>query len=217
MPAPDAAPPHWMLITELILLFVVLPLAFRFKPFPFPPIPALWLLAGYCLCRLLRDAAFDRSLLWNEHALWGAAGQILLVFGIAAAAVAAAVYFLAPQMLFNFVKRAPAFWALVMILYPVLSVYPQGIIYRAFFFERYRGLFPNNSLLIVMSAIAFSFAHIIFRNPIVVVFTLAGGLLFSWRYAETGSLFSSSFEHALYGCWMFTIGLGQFFYQGARS
>jgi len=24
----------------------------------------------------------------------------------------------------------------------------------------------------------------------------------------------SSFEHALYGCWLFTIGLGQYFYHG---
>jgi membrane protease YdiL (CAAX protease family) len=216
MPAPDAAPPHWTLITELILLFVVLPLAFRFKPFPFPPIPALWLLAAYCLYRLLRDAAFDRRQLWNEQALPGVAPQIVLVFGITAAMVGAAVYFLAPQMLFNFVKRAPAFWALVMVLYPILSVYPQGIIYRAFFFERYRRLFPNNMLLIVTSAIAFSFVHIIFRNPIAIIFTLLGGLLFAWRYAETGSLFTSSFEHALYGCWMFTVGLGQYFYKGAR-
>ena len=216
MPAPDPAPSHWILITELILLFVVLPLAFRFKPFPFPPIPALWLLAGYCLYRLLHDAAFDRTQLWNDHALWGVAPQIVLVFGIVAAVVGAAIYFLAPQLLFNFVRRTPAFWALVMGLYPALSVYPQGIIYRAFFFERYRGLFPNNMLLIVMSAAAFSFVHIIFRNPIAIVFTLIGGLLFAWRYAETGSLFTSSFEHALYGCWMFTIGLGEYFYKGAR-
>ncbi len=216
MPAPDAAPPQWSLIAELILLFVALPLAFRFKPFPFPPIPALWLLAAYCLYRLLHDAAFERNRLWNEPALLGVAPQILLVFGIVAALVTAAVYFLAPQLLFNFVKRTPAFWALVMVLYPILSVYPQGIIYRAFFFERYRGVFPNHMLLIVMSAAAFSFVHIIFRNPIAVVFTLVGGLLFAWRYAETGSLFTSSFEHALYGCWMFTIGLGQYFYKGAR-
>ena len=67
-----------------------------------------------------------------------------------------------------------------------------------------------------MSAIAFSFAHIIFRNPIAMSFTLIGGVLFAWRYAETGSLFASSFEHALYGCWMFTIGLGEYFYKGAR-
>jgi len=103
-----------------------------------------------------------------------------------------------------------------MALYPVLSVYPQGIIYRAFFFERYRGLFPNALLLIMMSALAFSFAHIIFRNPIALSFTFIGGLLFSWRYSGTGSLFTSSLEHALYGCWMFTIGLGQYFYKGAR-
>ena len=217
MPAPAAAPPHWTLIAELILLFVVFPLGFRFKPFPFPPIPALWLLAGYCLYRLLGDAAFDRTRLWNEPALWGAAPQIVIVFGIAATWVSAAVYFQAPQLLFNFVKRTPVFWAVVMVLYPILSVYPQGVIYRAFFFERYRGLFPNHVLMIVMSAVAFSFVHIIFRNPIAIVFTLVGGLLFAWRYAETGSLFTSSFEHALYGCWMFTIGLGQYFYKGARQ
>ena len=200
----------------MLLLFVVLPLAFRFKRFPFPPIPALWVLAAYCLFRLFNDASFDRKLLWNQQVLPGAVPQILVIFSAAAMLVAAAVYFFAPQSLFSFVKRAPAFWALVMVLYPALSVYPQGIIYRAFFFERYRGLFPNTALLIVMSAMAFSFAHIIFRNAIALIFTLVGGLLFAWRYSETGSLFTSSFEHALYGCWMFTIGLGQYFYKGAR-
>ena len=205
-----------MLIAEMIALFVALPLAFRYKPFPFPPIPALWLMAAYCLYRLLHDGAFDRKLLWNPAALPAAAAQIFAVFAVIALLVAGGVYFLAPHRLFNFVRRAPAFWALVMCLYPVLSVYPQGIIYRAFFFERYRGLFPNSLALIAASAVAFGFAHIIFRNPIAVIFTLAGGLLFAWRYAETGSLFTSSFEHALYGCWMFTIGLGEFFYKGAR-
>ena len=216
MPTPGTAPSHGILIAELILLFVVLPLAFRFKPFPFPPIPALWLLAAYCLYRMFHDRAFDRSSLWNAHALRGTSAQVLLIFVVVALLVGATVYFFAPQMLFNFVKRTPAFWALVMVLYPVLSVYPQGIIYRVFFFERYRTLFPNSVLIIVMSAVAFSFAHIIFRNPIAITFTLVGGLLFAWRYAQTDSLLTSSFEHALYGCWMFTIGLGHYFYRGAR-
>jgi len=44
--------------------------------------------------------------------------------------------------------------------------------------------------------------------------TLAGGLLFAFRYAQTGSLATSCFEHALYGCWLFTVGLGQNFYHG---
>ncbi len=215
MPGSDKASQHGMLMAELIVLFVFLPVAFRFKPFPFPVIPALWLLSGYCLYRLLREAGFDRKMLANGHALPGLALQMVVMFVVAGLALAAAVYFLAPQLLFDLVKRSPAFWALVMVLYPVLSVYPQGIVYRAFFFERYRRLFPNSSVLIVMSALAFSFAHIVFRNPIAVVFTLIGGLLFAWRYSATGSLFTSAFEHALYGCWMFTIGLGQYFYRSA--
>jgi uncharacterized protein len=216
MPAPVSASHNLALIAEMIVLFLALPLAFRFKLVPIPPIPALWLLAAYCLYRLLNDAAFDRKQLWNPAALPPAAPQILAIFAACALLVGAGVYFLAPRLLFNFVRRAPVFWAIVMVLYPILSVYPQGIIYRAFFFERYRGLFPNSVVLIAMSAVAFSFAHIIFRNPIAVAFTLIGGLLFAWRYAGTGSLFTSSFEHALYGCWMFTIGLGEYFYKGAR-
>jgi membrane protease YdiL (CAAX protease family) len=68
--------------------------------------------------------------------------------------------------------------------------------------------------MIAASAAAFAFLHIIFRNWIAVALTFAGGLLFAARYAETDSLFTSSFEHTLYGCWLFTIGLGQYFYHG---
>jgi uncharacterized protein len=205
-----------LLIVEMIALFVALPLAFRFRLIPVPPIPALWALCAYCLHRLLSNASFNRALLWNSDALPASALQILVIFAGCALLVGAGVYLFAPQRLFSFVRRTPVFWAIVMILYPVLSVYPQGIVYRAFFFERYRALFPNTAILIAMSAIAFSFVHIIFRNPIAVGFTLIGGLLFAWRYAVTGSLLTSSFEHALYGCWMFTIGLGEYFYKGAR-
>jgi len=216
MPTSPPASQQFALIAELLVLFVLLPIAFRYKPFPFPPVPALWLLTAYCLYRLLHDPSLDRRKLWNPAALPASATRIVIGFVVVALLVGAAVYYFAPQRLFNFVRRAPAFWAIVMCLYPVLSVYPQGIIYRAFFFERYRSLFPNSVALIVASAAAFSFAHIIFRNPIVLCFTLAGGLLFAWRYASTGSLFTSAFEHALYGCWMFTIGLGEYFYKGAR-
>jgi len=216
MPQPASGAQYWTSIAEFLVLFVALPVAFCFKLVPLPPIPALWIMSGYCLFRLVHDPAFDRKQLWNIGAWPGAALQMLAIFAVAALLIGAGVYFLAPHTLFNFVRRAPPFWALAMCLYPVLSVYPQGIVYRAFFFERYRTLFPNPVVLIVMSAAVFSFAHIIFRNPIAVGFTLAGGLLFAWRYSTTGSLFTSSFEHALYGCWMFTIGLGEYFYKGAR-
>ncbi len=121
---------------------------------------------------------------------------------------------MAPELLFSFVRTRPGLWALVMILYPVLSVYPQGIIYRSFLMHRYASLLPPGLASIVISAAAFAFMHIIFRNPLAVVLTFFGGLLFAWRYATTGSLFTSALEHALYGCWLFTIGLGQYLYHG---
>jgi len=68
--------------------------------------------------------------------------------------------------------------------------------------------------MIIASGLAFALMHIVFRNVLAVMLTLAGGLLFAARYAETGSLATSCFEHALYGCWLFTVGLGQYFYHG---
>jgi membrane protease YdiL (CAAX protease family) len=120
----------------------------------------------------------------------------------------------APELEWSLVRQSPGFWAVVMVLYPVLSVYPQGLVYRAFFFERYAVLFPGKWTMIVASALAFAFMHLIFRNWLAVGLTFAGGLLFAARYAETGSLATSCFEHALYGCWLFTVGLGQYFYHG---
>jgi len=129
-------------------------------------------------------------------------------------AVSLAVRLIAPELLFSFVRTHPVFWALVMILYPVLSVYPQGIIYRSFLMHRYGSLLPSGLAVIIVSASAFAFMHLIFRNPLAVALTFVGGLLFAWRYKTTGSLFTSSLEHALYGCWLFTSGLGQYFYHG---
>ena len=207
---------NWSLIAEFILLFILLPLGFRFKPFPFPVIPAMWLLTGYCLTRLLRDPSFDRKRLWRPEALRGRWLRIVLLFAGLSSVIAVAILFRRPDLLFGFVKRAPLFWLLIMVFYPLLSVYPQGIVFRSFFFHRYRSLFTGRWAMIAASALAFSFAHIIFRNVIAVVFTLIGGVIFAWRYRQTRSLFVSAFEHALYGCWMFTVGLGDFFYRGMR-
>jgi uncharacterized protein len=103
-----------------------------------------------------------------------------------------------------------------MLLYPPLSVYPQGIIYRAFLMHHYQPLFPSPDgsswAIILASAVAFAIMHLVFRNPLAVVLTFVGGLLFAYRYRQTGSLFLSSFEHTLYGCFIFTIGRGSYFY-----
>jgi len=202
------------LVLEFLLLFVVLPLAYRFSPVRIPALPLLWVVAGYAWWQLLRDPSFDRTKLWNLAPLPGRMGAILAAFVVVALLLWLGVRRFAPELEWSFVRQHPVFWAVVMVLYPVVSVYPQGLLYRAFFFERYAALFPGKWTMIVASAAAFAFLHIIFRNPLAVALTLGGGLLFAARYAETGSLATSSFEHALYGCWLFTVGLGQFFYHG---
>jgi len=204
------------LLAEFVLLFVALPLGFRFKPFPFPVIPALWLLTAYCLIRLLCDPSFDRKILWNFAGWRDAWLKILVLFIGLAFLIGGAIFLLRPGWIFSFVRRAPLVWVLVMVLYPVLSVYPQGIVFRSFLFHRYRSLFTHPVAITVASALAFSFAHIVFRNLIAVSFTLVGGVIFAWRYRQSRSLLASAFEHALYGCWMFTVGLGDFFYRGMQ-
>ena len=202
------------LAIEFLLLFVALPLAYRFSPVRIPALPLLWLVSGYALWQLLRDPRFPRAQLWNAAQLPARLAAILAIFAVVALALWLGVRRFAPNLEWSFVRQHPAFWAVVMVAYPVLSVYPQGLLYRAFFFERYAALFPGRWTMIVASAAAFAFLHIIFRNPLAVALTFGGGLLFAARYADTGSLATSSFEHALYGCWLFTVGLGQYFYHG---
>ena len=207
-------PPKGLLISELALLFIGLPMLFRLLPWRLSPLPALWVAALYCLHVMGGASGVNATRLWNPAPLRESMGSVLVVFALAALAITAAVWRLRPQLLFGFVRSSPLFWALVMVLYPVLSVYPQGIIYRAFFFERYRPLFPASAAMILASAAAFGFSHIIFRSPCSVALTFIAGLLFAWRYHVTSSLLVSSLEHALYGCFIFTVGLGGLFYHG---
>ncbi len=202
---------------EFLLLFVGLPLAYRMSPWRLPALPVLWAAALYCAWVLHARMGAGRADLWDPQKMDGRWRGMLLLFAVSAVAIAALVRWRAPQLLFSLMRQHPALWGLVLLLYPLLSVYPQGVVYRLFLFRRYAPLVEGDPrALILLSAACFSFMHIVFRNPIAVVLTFAGGLVFAWRYAETGSLIGSSVEHALYGCWMFTVGLGAYFYEGAQ-
>jgi len=93
----------------------------------------------------------------------------------------------------------------------LLSVIPQEILYRVFFFHRYRELFPGKGLLLFASTVVFSFVHIIYLNLVAVALTLAGGYFFSKTYQETDSFLLTVIEHSIYGCFLFALGLGSAF------
>ena len=140
---------------------------------------------------------------------------ILARFVVLGLLLASLTRLLWPQHFLSLPRQHFGFWLLIMLLYPLLSVWPQEVIYRRFLRRRYAPLFSDGTGFIIASALAFGFAHILFLNWVAVVLTLAGGALFARSYAGHNSLGLVCFEHALYGCLIFTIGLGNFFFTGA--
>ena len=204
-----------LLLLEYFLLFAGLPVAYVLDWVPVPVIPALWLLAAIFLSVLLAAPDFERRRLWNGEHLRRRLRSAAFPFVLAAPLLALLTAVYAPERLLGFVRREPLLWAAVMVLYPVLSAYPQGIIYRAFIFHRYRRLFPGRWTMILASAASFSMVHVVFENWIAPVLALFGGVLFAWTYERTRSSLVATFQHALFGCFVFTIGLGWFFFHGA--
>jgi len=118
------------------------------------------------------------------------------------------VWFTNKEELFNVLFNKPKLWIFILFIYSLFSVYPQEIIYRTFFFQRYSNIFKNQKLMIFINAIVFSLAHIFFRNTLVMILTFLGGLLFAITFIKTRSTLLVTIEHAIYGSWLFTVGMG---------
>jgi uncharacterized protein len=205
------------LLVEFILLYVGGPVALWMRLTDgLNALEMLWLASAFCLTVLLTDPTFDRRQLWNAPPLRRQLPQILALFAAGMAAVTALVHAYAPRLLFRLPRHHPFLWALILISYPIVSVLPQTLVYRVFLFHRYRTLLrlkpnPRAAVMIVVSGVAFCFSHMVFRNWVAPALTLPGGLLFATRYHNTRSTCVSSLEHALYGCLLFSVGLGHYF------
>jgi membrane protease YdiL (CAAX protease family) len=205
-----------LLWLEFLILFLVLP-AILYILAPLPVLPILWIFAVVCTRFLYKDSSFDRINFWHSKAIAKGIHKVLLQFGILAVFIFIVIYSIAPNILFTLMKQRPLLWIMIMILYPLLSVYPQEIIYRTFFFHRYNKILHKKWLLILASGLLFGYMHIIFHNWIAVIMSTIGGILFALTYHHSKSTLLVSIEHALFGCLIFTIGLGQFFYIGSIS
>ncbi len=176
---------------------------------------------------LLRDREFKAGQLANLSGFRARLPLLLKLFALCGllitAFMAALVYaraqgvFTVPPEVdwFALIRHRPRIWLLVMIVYPILSVYPQELIYRALFFHRYAPAFGSLPVAVAANALLFGWAHIIFHNPVAVALTVGGSVFFSITYLRTKSLVAASFEHALYGCLIFTLGLGWYFFGGS--
>jgi membrane protease YdiL (CAAX protease family) len=119
------------------------------------------------------------------------------------------MWFVDPPNLYVVVLNKPLMWLILLFVYSVFSVYPQELIYRTFYFQRYQSLFKNETLFIIINATLFSLAHLFFGNGLVMILTFVGGILFALTYKKTKSTLLVTIEHAIYGCWLFTVGMGE--------
>ena len=193
---------------ELIVLFVLLPILYWLNWVPIHKLIPLVMLFVYCSLFLFKYNRVQPE----RWALRGNWNMILWRFVIVAIVVFMTLMFLPGHAVvadFEGNKNL----VIMMILYPFLSAFPQEVIFREFFFYRYRLLFKRDAVMYVSGVILFAFAHIYFTNWIVIAFTLVGGIIFSQTYLKTRSLLMVTIEHTLYGLLILASGLTDYFYK----
>ena len=196
------------LILEFVLLFIILPVSLLLN---YP----IWIKVGlvltgfiFVLVTLKRSNAIAFQL--NKEIDWKSFWRrIAITFTVVVMVTTIFVWNEDPELLFFVPRNKPGLFVFILFVYTFLSVWPQEIIYRTFFFERYQLLFQNKTLFIFINAVVFSLAHLFFKNTLVLVLTFIGGILFGFTYLKYRSTTAVSIEHALYGNWLFTVGMGE--------
>jgi membrane protease YdiL (CAAX protease family) len=194
-------------LIEFFLLFIVLPVSFAID-YPFI-IKAIISVAGFSYIIYLLLKIHDNKLKLAPNLNWEFFWKsVLIKLLIIAFLTIVFVWFTNKDDLFHMVYQKPVKWIVLLFIYSIFSVYPQELIYRTLFFQRYEILFKGKALFIFINAIVFSLAHLFFKNPLVLLMTFLGGILFALTYDKTKSTLLVSIEHAIYGCWLFTVGMG---------
>lgn len=196
------------LLTEFFLLFILLPLSFAVDY----PIWIKVILAvvgfGYIIFILKRveriSFGIEKNIDWKSF--WK---RVAITFVVVAVITTVFVWISDSSALFYVPMNKPGLFFIILFVYTFLSVWPQEIIYRTFFMNRYAGLFRSQYLLVFINGVLFSLAHLFFRNTLVSILTFLGGILFALTFLKYKSTFLVSIEHAIYGNWLFTVGMGQ--------
>ncbi len=222
-PQTIATPAIWRrirLLSEIAVFYVGAPLMVTFVVYGLR-LPLFLVLPPVLLAViafLLWDRSFDirRELARDVSLLTVIA--ILATFCVIGGLIAGYVASEMPRQFLSMPRNRPRVWITILVLYPVLSVAAQELVYRTFFFHRYGPLFGERRwLAILVNGALFATAHIMFYNPVAFLSTFLGGCLFAWRYTATRSFWAVCLEHTLYGWLIFTIGLGGYFFTGIAN
>ena len=115
------------------------------------------------------------------------------------------------NLLFIFPKTNFKLWLIVIFIYPFLSVIPQELVYRVFFFQRY---FPNINRFyfpMFLNLVVFAYGHLVFSNMHAIIITAIVSPIFTYAYLKK-SFLTCVILHTLGGQIIFTLGLGKYFF-----
>jgi membrane protease YdiL (CAAX protease family) len=195
-------------LVELFTIFIIIPLSFTIT---YPLLVKLsigllgFLYIIYVLLKLEKNKfKINKQLNWKSF--WQ---QTFIKLSVIIVITIAYVWITNKELLFNVILNKPKLWLIILFVYSFFSVYPQELIYRTFFFQRYEMLFKNRAILIFVNAVIFSLAHMFLRNSLVLLLTFLGGILFAITFHKTRSTLLVSVEHIIYGSWLFTVGMGE--------
>lgn len=198
-------PSKAQLIIEFTALFILVPGVLA--------LPITWLVKGFVLLVAIifvlytgwKQGLFDWKLFLPDRSLPRIVWLRWAIFAVVSTIV---VWQFFPDSLFKVPSTKPGLFVLILFVYTFFSVLPQEWLYRCFYQNRYGELLPTGITGILLNGMIFAFAHLVFLNSLVLILTFIGGCLFFQTYRRTGSLYAVSIEHALYGLWLFTLGIG---------
>ena len=194
-------------LTEFFILFVLIPTSFAIDFLIWVKMGIGFL--GFCYVVFVLLRVEKNKFKMAPNLRWKQFFKEALIKLIAIAIITSLyMWFVDKENLYVVILNKPLLWVMILFIYSFFSVYPQELIYRTFFFQRYKFLFKNERLFIFINAILFSLAHIFFKNALVMVLTFLGGILFAVTYKKTQSTLLVTIEHAIYGSWLFTVGMG---------
>lgn len=226
---PEATPPRWLLALEFTALYLVFPLLVYFNLIPLPKLILLSVITIYTVLAAHRQMVMgdkkqnayvlpkiNRWKNWlhpypvTRYEIYRVLIRFVII-GIVILMYAKNTY---PEHFMVMPFERTGLWLLIMALYPFMSALPQEWLFRNFLFLRYKPLISSEKVMALVSIAVFGYLHIIYDNATAVAMTFGGGVLFTYTYLRTRSLWVVSLEHALYGMLIFTSGLGQYFYEG---
>lgn len=197
------------MIGEFLLFYVFIPFITINYFGGWPKVLVLLAISLLFLIFLWRDPTFDKSVFFrlNKTSLRRSLPRVVSISVL----LIWFTWWVFPDLFFVYPLKDFDSYVLTLIVYPLMSVIPQEIIYRVYFFHRYRKLVPEQYLLMLSNAIIFGLTHLIYGNWVAPIATFLISWIFIFNYLKTKSLLNVSFEHYVYGLVMFTVGFGYYF------